>query len=166
MGRHLEIERKFLVKQLPPGWRSRPSSKIAQGYFPIARKDLEIRLRHKGTQHFITVKGGHGRRRLEEEIEIPKSRFRALWPLVASAHISKRRYKIPCDGHTIEMDIYAGPHRGLITADIEFDSVRESRSFEPPAWLGREITGVRQNANEILARRQRLPANARTKTRR
>src|SRR5215470_8897039 len=141
MGRHLEIERKFLVKRPPPGWRHRPSSQIIQGYFPIARKDLEIRLRRKGSQHFVTVKGGRGGRRLEEEIEIPKAKFRSLWPLTHSARIAKRRYKIPCNHHTVELDVYHGPHRGLLTADIEFDSVHQSRSFQPPKWLGREITG-------------------------
>jgi CYTH domain-containing protein len=130
-----------------------------QGYFSLADKDVEIRVRRKGSQYFITVKGGRGRRRLEEEIEISKSNFRSLWPLVASAHISKRRYKIPCNGHTVEMDVYEGPHGGLITADIEFNSVRESRSFKAAAWLGREITGVRRFANEVLARHQRLPLN-------
>jgi CYTH domain-containing protein len=159
VARHLEIERKFLVRRLPPGWKRRPSSPIVQGYFPVAGKDLEIRLRRKGSEHFITIKGGHGRRRLEEEIQIPKPMFRALWPLTGVARISKRRYKIPCDSKTIEMDVYHGPHRGLLTADIEFDSTCESRRFQPPDWLGREITGQRQYANEQLARRHGLPGH-------
>jgi|ERR1043166_8930370 CYTH domain-containing protein len=154
---HMEIERKFLVKQPPPGWRGRNSALISQGYLPIASKDLEIRLRLKDSKHFITIKGGHGRSRQEEEIEIPASNFRALWPLTRTARIAKRRYKIPCDGRTIEMDVYQGAHRGLITADIEFDSLRSSRAFEPPPWLGREITAKRQYSNEKLARSHRLP---------
>ena len=123
----------------------------------MATREIEIRVRRKGSQHFITIKGGQGRTRLEEEIEIPESKFRALWPLTQGARISKQRYKIPCNGHTIEMDIFQGPHRGLVTADIEFDSLPESRAFEPPGWLGREITGRREYANAILARRQGLP---------
>ena len=111
----------------------------------------------QGSEYFITVKGGRGRRRLEEEMQIPKPMFRALWPCTGAARISKRRYKIPCDGKTIEMDVYYGPHRGLMTADIEFDSTRESRRFQRPDWLGREITGQRQYANEQLARSHRLP---------
>jgi adenylate cyclase len=157
MARHLEIERKFLVKRLPSRRRRSASSQIVQGYFPIAGKDVEIRLRRKGSKHFITVKGGHGRRRLEEEVEIPESKFRALWALTRTARIAKRRYRIPCHGHTIEMDVYHGPHRGLVTADIEFDSIRQSRSFQRPEWLGPEITGKRQYANEALARRHGLP---------
>jgi len=161
MAQHLEIERKFLVKRAPTGWRRRPSSQIVQGYFPVAGKDLEIRLRRKDSQHFITVKGGHGRRRLEEEFPIPQGKFRALWPLTGTASISKRRYKIPFGGHTIEMDVYRGPHRGLMTADIEFPSMRESRSFQPPDWLGREVTGTRQYANEQLAHHRGLPGHRR-----
>ena len=157
MARHLEIERKFLVKRLPPGLACCASSRIVQGYFPIASKGLEIRLRRKGSQHFITVKGGSGRCRLEEEIAISEKKFRSLWPLTRPARVAKRRYRIPCHGRTIELDIYQGPHRGLLTADIEFDSVPQSRSFECPAWLGPEITGNRQFANEALARQQKAP---------
>jgi len=80
-----------------------------------------------------------------------------LWPLTRAARISKRRYKVPFNGHTVEVDVYKGPHRGLITADIEFDSLSKSRSFQPPDWCGREVTGNRQFANATLARRQGLP---------
>jgi len=143
VNKDLEIERKFVVKRLPSGWKRHDFSQIVQGYFPMATRDIEIRVRRKGSQHFITFKGGQGRKRLVDEIKIPESRFRALWPLTRAARISKRRYRIPCDDHTIEMDIYQGPHRGLVTADIDFDSVPESRAFEAPEWLGREMTGHR-----------------------
>jgi CYTH domain-containing protein len=157
MPRHLEIERKFLVHSPPPRWQRFASTKIIQGYFPIANKDLEIRLRRKGSQHFVTFKAGHGQSRLEEEMQIPQPKFRALWPLTRAARISKRRYRIPWDGRIIEMDVYYGSHRGLFTADIEFDSVRESRAFRAPEWLDREITGNPQYANRTLAQRRRLP---------
>jgi len=157
MERHVEIERRFLVKQQQAKRKDNDSGHIVQGYFPMDNKELEIRLRRKDSKHFITIKFGRGRRRLEEEVEISKRRFQALWPLTRSARIAKRRYRIPCRGHTIEMDVYEGPHRGLITADIEFDSSRASRSFQPPKWLGREITGSPKYANRTLARRQELP---------
>lgn len=101
--------------------------------------------------------GSWGLRRLEEEIEIPASKHRALWSLTRAARIAKRRYRIPCDGRMIEMDVYEKPPRGLITAEIEFDSVRASRSLRTPEWLGREITGGRQYTNAALARRQKRP---------
>ena len=160
MEGHLEIERKFLVKQPPVGWKRCASSSIVQGYFPTTSPDVEIRLRRQGSRHFLTIKGGHGRRRLEEEFEIPEPKFRSLWPLTHAARISKRRYKISFQGRTIEMDVYHGPHRGLVTAEIEFSSVRASRAFQPPEWLGREITGNGQYANSKLAQRRSLPHKA------
>lgn len=124
-------------------------------------RDVEIRLRRKGSKHFITIKGGAGLRRREEEIEIPKPTFRGLWPLTRAARIAKRRYRIPSHGHTIEMDVYQGSHRGLITAEVEFDSLRAGRSFQPPEWFGREITGDRRYSNAALARRLKLPRRSR-----
>lgn len=150
MGNHLEIERKFLIKSFPPGWRQRPHSRIVQGYFPVASRKIEMRLRHKDEQRFITIKGGRGRTRLEEEIKIPKNQFDSLWPLTEGC-ISKTRYRIPCHGKTIEMDVYDGRHRGLVTADIEFKSRREAAGFPVPDWFGREITGNWRYANEHLA---------------
>ena len=151
MADHLEIERKFLVKSLPPRWRQRPHSRIVQGYFPLTSRKIEMRLRRKDHQHFLTVKGGRGRVRLEEEIEIPKRTFDALWPLTEGC-ISKTRYRIPSHGKTIEMDIYDGRHRGLVTADIEFKSRREAGRFQFPDWFGREVTGNWRFANERLAK--------------
>jgi len=161
VSRHLEIERKFLVKRLPKGWRSKPAARLVQGYFPT-KHGVEIRLRQEDSHHFITVKAGTGHRRQEEEIEIPKSKFRALWPLTHGAQVSKTRHEIAHQRKTIEMDVYHGRHRGLVTAEVEFDSLAECRAFEPPAWLGREITGSRQYANATLARRRGLPRRAKT----
>ena len=157
MTQHLEIEKKFLIRHLPVGWKRRASTRIEQGYFPVAGKDLEIRLRRKGGEHFITIKSGRAGYRKEEEVPISERVFRSLWPLTDSARIAKRRYKIPCNGRTIEMDVYQGPHRGLMTAEIEFDSKRASQAFHPPDWLGREVTNKRQYTNAMLARQGCVP---------
>ena len=157
MARNVEIERKFLVKRLPAGWKSCPSSQLVQGYFKMSGRAAEIRLRRKDATHFITIKSGHAEQRVEVEIEIEKAQFDAIWPLTLAARIAKRRYRIPYAGHTIELDVYQGPHRGLQTADVEFKSVRACRAFQPPDWLGREISGSRRYANAVLARSQSFP---------
>jgi len=120
----------------------------------MGNRDIEIRLRKKDSQRFVTIKAGHGSNRLEEEIPIPEPQFRKLWPLTRDARISKTRYKIPYSGRTIEMDIYKAPHRGLITADIEFNSRQQARRFRPPPWFGREITGDPRYSNQRLARKR------------
>jgi len=93
----------------------------------------------------------------EEEVEISKMIFQAIWSLTESARISKTRYRIRFSGRTIELDVYHGPHRGLITAEVEFDSPREGNRFVPPRWFGREITGNNRYANQTLARRVNSP---------
>ncbi len=148
----MEIERKFLVKSLPPGWKATSGSPIRQGYFSLRDKHVEIRLRERSSKCFITIKAGRGRVRIEEEIAISRRRFETLWPLVREASVVKKRYRFPYAGREIEVDIYEGRHRGLMTAEVEFGSLRQAEAFEPPAWLGREITGHRRYANESLAR--------------
>jgi CYTH domain-containing protein len=152
----VEIERKFLVRSLPAGWKRAANSRIRQAYFPLRGKQFEIRIREKGNKHFVTIKAGRGTVRAEEEAEISKKSFQNLWPLVCAASIVKRRYRIPHKGKTIELDVYEGPHRRLKTAEVEFRSRREADSFTPPEWFGREITGSRKYANKALARRGRL----------
>jgi CYTH domain-containing protein len=119
------------------------------------RKDLEIRLREKGSQRFITVKQGRGRIRQEEEIRIGKENFDKLWPIVRDTRVIKKRFRIPYKQITIELDIYQGRHRGLRIAEVEFSSKREADSFEPPQWFGREVTGNRRYTNASLACRRK-----------
>lgn len=157
MAAHAEIERKFLLGQPPAGWQRGPSVSIEQGYFPLSVHEVEVRLRRRGSTCLITVKTGHGFRRREEEREIPPAIFRMLWPLTRSRRLAKRRYVISAAGRCIEVDVYRGRHRGLRTAEVEFPSGRASRAWQPPAWLGREITGERQYGNAELAHRGRAP---------
>jgi adenylate cyclase len=159
---NLEIERKYLVKRLPRVSKRGSPSRIVQGYFPFFAQNVEIRLRRKDSQHFITLKAGRGVKRFEKEIKIPKSKFQALWPLTRGARISKSRYRIVFGNRTIELDVYDGPHRGLVTADVEFDSLQASRSFRPPAWIAREITGLSKYSNRVLARHRGLPSESST----
>ena len=53
--------------------------------------------------------------------------------------------------------MYSGAHDGLLTAEIEFPSVEASEAFEPPAWLGRDVTGDGSYANQALALQGRSP---------
>jgi CYTH domain-containing protein len=156
-----EIERKFLVNELPIDWKRRPSVEIVQGYLPLLNKELQIRLRRKGEASFITIKAGHGRNRLEQEIPISDVQFRVLWPITRGARIRKQRYVVPHESGTIELDVYEGPLRGLVTAEVEFRSEREAKRFRPPMWFGREVTDNGQFSNQTLARRGRWPGQGR-----
>ena len=49
------------------------------------------------------------------------------------------------------MDVYEDDLEGVVTAEVEFGSAAQSGSFQPPAWLGEELTGDDRYANRNLA---------------
>lgn len=146
-----EIERKFLVKEMPGNLEKYPASDISQGYLAVTEDGTEIRLRRIGDCYFETVKSGKGLERRETEAEIGSEAYDKLWPLTAGRRLEKTRYDIPCGGHVIELDVYSGTLEGLIVAEVEFESVEESKRFTPPAWLGREVTDDSRYRNRNLA---------------
>ena len=156
-----ERERKFLVRKLPPGLVRHPHQLLEQGYLATSqgRDDgaVEVRVRRRrqgraGTRHVLTVKKGQGQSRLEKEVPLPPASARMLWPLTRGRRVAKVRYTIPYDGLKIEVDVYRGELRGLVTAEVEFLSAAALRRFAPPAWFGREVTDVKALANSELAR--------------
>jgi adenylate cyclase len=145
----MEVERKFRLRQ-PPDLSSSESDPIEQGYLVVGA-DGEVRLRRKGKKTLLTVKRGAGLSRGEAEIEISAEQFEALWPLTEGRRLRKRRHVLAHDGLEIEVDVYQGELEGLIVAEIEFDSEEQARGFEPPDWLGDDVTGDERFLNENLA---------------
>lgn len=146
-----EIERKFLVEARPTNLDRYPCVAIEQGYLAYSEDGIEVRLRHKGDRYYQTVKQGGALVRMELEIELTKTQFEALWPATKGKRLLKNRYEMPYEDRVIELDIYWGSLEGLITADVEFDSVEQSQTFIPPDWLGPEITGHPKYRNRYLA---------------
>ena len=146
----MEIERKFLVAKLPEDLGAFPKAEIRQGYLEITDK-TETRLRQKGNKYLRTVKTGAGKVREETETEITGEEFRALWPGTDGRRVEKTRYDIPYGKFTIELDIYRNALKGLIVAEVEFESAAASEAFLPPDWLGREVTEDKSYKNQSLA---------------
>ncbi len=156
MFANIEIERKFLIDQLPSWVKHNPADVIEQGYLAIT-DELEVRIRRKGQRAFLTVKSAGARSRIEEEIEIEMHRFEVLWALTGTRHLRKTRYRVPLKTLVVEVDVYADALKGLFTAEVEFISEAECDAFNPPAWLGREVTQDPSYKNQALAVRG-LPA--------
>ena len=149
----MEIERKFLVPELPADLAQHPRHEIDQGYLALTPEGVEVRVRRKGGKCFLTVKHGASLSRLEVELPLADADFNALWVLTKGKRLRKTRYDIPWhDGRTIELDVYAGKLEGLWVAEVEFDDEASARAFEPPEFFGREITGDPAYRNEKLAR--------------
>ena len=145
-----EIERKFLVSELPHGTEG-PGQRIEQGYLAISEA-AEVRLRRAGGELTLTVKRGRGEVREEVELRLPREQFERIWPLCDGARLCKRRHLVELgDGLRAEVDVYEGELAGLRVAEVEFESEAAARSFEPPPWMGAELTGEERYANRRLA---------------
>ena len=147
----LEIERKFIIDELPVKIYSYEHREIKQGYLVIDQSGSEVRLRHEGTDFSLTVKTGGNLVRGEWETVISTEQFNLLLPATAGKRIEKTRYRVPYGSVVIEVDIYTQELHGLITAEIEFPNETYAYDFVPPAWLTEDVTQNPQFRNRNLA---------------
>jgi CYTH domain-containing protein len=152
----LEIERKFLI--LSDNYKSEAfkETKIVQGFLNT-HKERTVRIRIKGEQAFITVKGisnKEGTTRLEWEKEIPVSEAEMLLNICEPNLIEKTRFEIKVENHIFEVDEFYGENEGLVIAEIELSS--ENEKFTKPSWLGKEVTGDVRYYNSQLSKRPYL----------
>ena len=145
-----EIERKFCVRKMP-NLAACTGVEIAQGYLAVG--GTEVRVRRKGDQFYQTVKMGTGVKRTEVEMALSRAQFDLLWPLTAGRRVKKVRYELTEGKWTIELDVYRGRLKGLVVAEVEFESVAESARFVPPPWFGRDVTDDDRYKNANLAQR-------------
>jgi CYTH domain-containing protein len=146
-----EIERKFLVREIPEQLKHRRHYQIAQGYLASEPGGRHVRLRKKGKTASLTFKVGRGAHREEREIKLSPKQFATLWPATAGRRLRKVRYDIPWRNLVIEIDVYRGKHSGLVVAEVEFPDLVTCREFKPPRWFGREVTGQKPYSNVRLA---------------
>jgi len=145
----MEVERKFLVPD-PRDLDEAAVDEIEQGYLAVGSEG-EVRVRRKGEKLLLTAKRGSGLSRQEAEVEIDRASFDELWSLTEGRRLRKRRHIVPHGHLRIELDVYEGDLEGLVVAEIEFPSEEEARAFDPPGWLGEEVTGDHRYLNETLA---------------
>jgi CYTH domain-containing protein len=147
----LEIERKFLVRKMPADLTSCPRNEISQGYLVSLDDGLQVRLRKSGERYSLTFKRGTGNVREEREVELTAPQFDALWPATEGKRLVKTRYEIPFGARVVEIDVYHERHEGLVVAEVEFDEEAAAKNFEPPDWLGDDVTGDPRYSNQLLA---------------
>lgn len=148
---HREIERKFLVRKLPDNLAAYPSNELAQGYLVSTGDGLQVRLRKESSRYSLTYKRGLGNVREEREVALTPEQFETLWPATEGKRLSKTRYEIPFGDRVVEIDIYSGKHDGLVVAEVEFDDEESAINFQPPDWLGEDVTGDPRYSNQLLA---------------
>ncbi len=146
----MEIERKFLIKQLPPQLSEYEHSKIEQGYLCT---DPVVRIRRRDDRYTLTYKSGGMLAREEYNLPLTAEAYAHLKPKADGLIIEKTRYLIPLDDRlVIELDLFEGVHTGLILAEVEFDSIEEAKAFTPPDWFGEDVTYDSRYHNSTMSR--------------
>lgn len=142
-----EIERKFLVRKLPADLDQYRRTEIAQGYLALDPQGVEVRLRKANKSYCLTVKKREANGRDEHNVTLSKTQWNELWPLTKGRRLSKIRFDVPCENRIVELDIFLGLNNGLILAEVEFPSPESASAFQPPLWLGEEVTGIALYSN-------------------
>lgn len=148
----IEIERVFLidVSDIPVDPGSLLSHSVRQGYLAIDG-DTEVRVRLKDDTALLTIKKGSGMVRIEEEIEIPRSRAEVLFEIAGERTVEKTRYLFEENSLRYEIDLFHGALSGLALVEVEFPNREASDSFAVPAWFGKEVTEDPKYMNRNLA---------------
>lgn len=133
----MEIEKKFRIKKIPENLESFEHFPIEQGYLCT---DPVVRVRRQGSDYILTYKGKGMLAREEYNLPLTEEAYAHLIQKADGKIITKTRYKIPFESHTIELDIFEGAHAPLILAEVEFDSIEEAQVFSPPDWFDIEVT--------------------------
>lgn len=133
-----EIERKFLLKNIPLGIDKFKKSEITQTYISF---EPELRVRKKDDKYILTKKVGTGMVRDELKFEINSDLYAYLIKGIEDRTIYKTRYYIPLSAKTkAEVDIYRDKLDGLLIVEVEFDTIEEAINFEVPDWFHTEVT--------------------------
>ena len=134
----LEIERKFLLKN--NDWKvvADNGTVIKQGYLN-SNKDRTVRVRIYGNKGILTIKGKNNNlTRKEFEYTIPLDEAEQMLSLAEQPIIEKIRFIVLHENHTWEIDVFDGKNKGLIVAEIELES--EKQTFDIPSWTGKEVS--------------------------
>jgi adenylate cyclase len=149
----LEIERKFIVKDMSFLSAASSSTHIRQGYL-CSVPERTVRIRIQDESAFITIKGigdAAGISRYEWEKQLDFAESLELFKLCEPGAIVKRRHLVPVGEHCYEVDVFEDKNLGLILAEIELSNPDEE--FTRPAWLGKEVSGNDEYYNSALTRR-------------
>ena len=144
----MEIERKFLITELPENLTQYNCRRIEQGYLCTAPV---VRIRRQDEEYYLTYKSKGMMVREEYNLPLTAEAYAHLREKTDGNLISKQRYLIPLNETlTAELDIFDAPFAPLMLAEVEFSSEEEANSFVPPAWFGEDVTFSGKYHNSYL----------------
>ena len=144
-----EIERKFLIKELPKNLEKYKKIEMTQGYL---NTNPVVRVRRENNDYFLTYKGSGLLSHSEYNLPLNEEAFKHLLSKCDGIIISKIRYKIPLEnGLVAELDIFNGDLSALKLVEVEFESVDAANAFTPPTWFGEDVTTDKRYHNSYIS---------------
>ncbi len=138
-----EIELTYLAKELPVGVKDSPCNEILDIYIPTVDGHPTLRIRKVGEKYEITEKGpldkSDASHQFENTISLTAEEYEKLSQL-KGLQTRKKRYYYFENGVNYEVDIFQDGLSGLVTVDVEFDSLDKKNNFIPPAWCLVDVT--------------------------
>ena len=144
----MEIERKFLLKELPKNLESYPVRHLEQGYLCTAPV---VRIRRDNDKYELTYKGKGCMVREEHNLPLTKEAYEHLREKIDGRLIVKKRYMIPLEKYTIELDVFEGDLAPLVLAEVEFSSEEDASAFVAPDWFAEDVTFSKLYHNSFLS---------------
>ena len=147
----MEIERKFLIDKdnIPDNLNRYKYKDIEQGYLST---EPVVRVRKSNDKYTLTYKSKGFLVREEYNLPLTRESYEHLIAKADGNIITKRRYLIPeKEGLTIELDIFDGKYKGLVVAEVEFNTENEANSYVAPEWFGEDVTMKSEYSNSNLA---------------
>lgn len=143
-----EIERKFLVKELPNLNNIEPIR--YERYFLDDSEDKQVRIQKKSNKFELETKTKINDTEYEKtKKDITENEFLEL-SQNCNKSIIRDSYLIS-DKPNITIKKYYNDYDGLIRAEIEYSNIEEIGVFILPDWIGIEITGTELgNDNKLI----------------
>ena len=148
---NVEIEKKYLVKNIPGDLNDYRYHEIEQAYLCTAPV---VRVRKEDDSYYLTYKGKGVVKHAEYNLDLNKESYEHLRSKADGNIITKKRYLIPLEGTdlTAELDIFEKDLAPLTLVEVEFDSVEEAEQFTAPDWFGEDVTNSGKYHNSYLSR--------------
>lgn len=151
----LEVEKKFLVKPEVLAAQielEKLKVKTLKQAYLASSLTAVVRVRSDEYKGYLTVKQrACGVKRIEVERELSIAEAEELFELCPTSLVEKRRYYIPFNDLTIELDVFLGANEGLVLAEVEFADEQQAQAFIPPPWFSDEVSADHRYYNHYLS---------------
>jgi len=139
----IEIEKTYLVKDLPKNLKNCKFKEIIDIYIPKTSDHSKLRIRRNGDKFEMTkkepVSGRDSSYQKEQTIILTETEFNTFSELEGK-RVRKFRYYYNYNGQIAEIDIFQDLLNGLVLVDFEFITLKEKDNFKMPDFCLADVT--------------------------